>query len=179
MTSTTSEKIRMSIAALVLAGVSVLGRMDIRESEGEVLEAYTPVKGDVPTIGVGATTYEDGTPVRLGDKITPERSEALLQHHLKAAAKIVATCAPVPMHQHEFDVFVAFAFNVGAGRKGVKDGFCTLKNGNMPTMRRHLLAGNYDMACAELLKWTNFQGKPLRGLVLLRSRQYETCRGLA
>src|SRR3546814_8496799 len=32
-------------------------------------------KGDVPTIGHGSTRYEDGTRVRMGDTITPQRAD--------------------------------------------------------------------------------------------------------
>lgn len=165
------------IIAVALA-VSAAGLAAIMNHEGEKLTAYIPVPGDVPTISVGATTYEDGSKVKLGDKITPERSKKLLAYHAGLAAKEVARCAPVPMYQHEFDVYSAFVFNVGGGRAGVKDGFCTLKNGNMPTIRKKLLAYDYAGACSELKKWVNFQGKPLRGLVNLREKQYKMCMGI-
>lgn len=170
--------VRVGIAALALAGASLFGLDQIKKHEGEVLTAMIPVPGDVPTIGVGVTTYEDGTRVKLGDSITAARSQQLMSYHAKVAGQIVAKCAPVPMHQHEFDAFVGFVYNVGGGAKGVKDGFCVLKNGQPSSMRRHLLAGNYDRACAELLKWVNFQGKPLKGLVKRRSEEYALCRGL-
>lgn len=167
---------RARIIASLLA-VSAAGITAIYSHEGQRLAAYIPVPGDVPTIGVGATTYEDGSRVKLGDVITPERSKRLLEHHVKSAERGVIKCAPVPMTQDEFDVFVGFYMNVGGGKAGVKDGFCVLKNGSSTTMRKHLLAGRNELACAELLKWANFQGRPLKGLVMRREAEYKRCMG--
>ena len=49
------------LSAAVLVGIAV--------DEGFVGKAYTPVKGDVPTIGFGTTSG-----VKQGDTITPERA---------------------------------------------------------------------------------------------------------
>lgn len=88
-------------------------------------------------------------------------------------------CAPVPMHQYEFDAFASFTYNVGPGRAGVKDGFCELKRGGPSSIVRRLLAGDYTGACDALLSWDKFNGKPLRGLTLRREREREQCLGNA
>lgn len=51
---------------------------DIKESEGLELTAYWDDYGKVWTIGYGSTFYEDGSPVKEGDKITKKRAEELL-----------------------------------------------------------------------------------------------------
>ena len=66
---------------------------------------------------------------------------------------------------------------VGAGAKGVKDGFCTLKSGAPSTITRLLNAGDYAGACAAILAWGNYKGKPLRGLMLRRQQEYQQCMG--
>jgi lysozyme len=52
----------------------------LRHFEGERLQAYRDSE-NIPTIGIGATTYENGKPVKDGDRITRQRSEQLLSHH--------------------------------------------------------------------------------------------------
>lgn len=160
-------QLRLAVALLALIGVSSMGINEIAKHEGERLVAYTPVKGDVPTIGVGATTYEDGSRVKLGDKITPERSKQLLKHHVGIASKAVIQCAQVPMHRHEFDVYVSFTYNVGTRK------FCE------STMAKMLRSGDYAGACSQLKRWVNFQGNPLRGLVNRREIEYKMCMGAA
>ena len=55
---------------------------DIKESEGLELTAYWDEYGKVWTIGYGSTFYEDGSPVKEGDKITKKRAEELLKWYV-------------------------------------------------------------------------------------------------
>jgi GH24 family phage-related lysozyme (muramidase) len=51
----------------------------IQREEGEVLHPYRDQRGK-PTIGIGCTMYEDGTPVKMSDPaITHERALRLLR----------------------------------------------------------------------------------------------------
>lgn len=168
-----SARVRTAAAALALSAVGLIG---IAVSEGWEPVARPPVPGDVPTGGFGSTRAESG-PMKQGERIDPVRGLILLQRDASEAERIVQRCAPVPMHQHEFDAFVSFAYNVGPGKAGVKDGFCELRRGGPPTMLRRLLAGDYQGACDALMDWTNFQGRPLRGLTLRRQRERAQCRG--
>jgi len=59
---------RTTVAAL---GLSAAALVDLVLHEGYSDRAIIPVKGDVPTLGFGSTTRADGSPVRLGDTITP------------------------------------------------------------------------------------------------------------
>lgn len=61
---------------------SQIGKDLIKFFEGEKLTAYVCPAG-VPTIGVGSTFYEDGAKVKIGDKITKERSAQLFTNTLK------------------------------------------------------------------------------------------------
>lgn len=157
-----SERARTVIGALAL---SAAGLIALVSHEGFRDKAYIPVPGDVPTIGHGTTRYETGQPVRMGDRVTPERARILLQNDASAFARAVQRCAPVPMHQHEFDAFTSLAYNVGEGA------FCR------STLVRKLAAGDYAGACREILKWDKFQGQPLRGLTLRRQKEYQLCIG--
>lgn len=166
---------RTRIAAGIIS-LSAAGLIAIATSEGYEPVARPPVPGDVPTGGFGSTRSDAG-PMRHGERVDPVRAMRLLQRDASDAERIVQRCAPVPMHQHEYDVYVSFAYNVGAGAKGVKDGFCTLKSGAVPTVRKRLLAGDYEGACRALLEWDKFNGRPLRGLTLRRQREVRQCLG--
>jgi lysozyme len=84
----------------------------------------------------------------------------------------VKQCVKVPLHQHEYDAFVKFSYNVGPAA------FCS------STMVRKLNAGDYAGACAEFDRWTLFQGKDCRvrsnqcfGLVVRRQQERALCEG--
>ena len=84
----------------------------IKFFEGEKLNAYMCPAG-VPTIGVGSTFYEDGKKVKIGDKITKERSIQLLINTLKPFEKQVDTKIKIDINQQQFDALVSHTFNTG------------------------------------------------------------------
>lgn len=134
-------------------------------SEGLVLHAYVdPGTGGEPiTIGYGHTGG-----VRMGDVCTQEQAEAWLRSDCEWATALVNELVTVPLTQGQFNSLTSFAFNMGPGAKGVKDGFRVLANGNVPTIRRNLDAQNYAGAANEFPKWAN---PPLPGLVIRRARE--------
>ena len=109
----------------------------------ERLAPHIPTQGDVPTIGHGATRYEDGRPVRLTDPpITRARAEALARNLLSAdERRFTASIPGVALHQAEYDLYVDFIGQYGIG------------NWSKSSMRRHLLAGDYVAACNALLRY--------------------------
>ena len=128
--------------AVTLLGMSAAGFATWQASEGLTTVAVIPTKGDVPTIGHGSTRYEDGTPVRMGDTITPARAEVLARNLNSQAEKQFAASLPgVKLHQVEFDIYMDFVgqYGIGTWLKG--------------SPRRDLLAGNYSQACNDLLKY--------------------------
>lgn len=109
--------------------------------EGFSEQPYIPTKGDVPTIGYGATRYEDGTRVTLADPpITRHRAEELARNLLSVDEQRFRASIPgVYLHQDEYDLYLDFVGQYGIG---------TWRNSSM---RRHLLARNYVAACNALL----------------------------
>lgn len=130
-------KQRIAVAALTM---SAAGFATWQASEGFTDRAVIPTKGDVPTIGHGSTKYEDGRPVRMGDKITRDRAEVLARNLMTQDEKRFAASLPgVKLHQAEFDVYMDFVGQFGIG------------NWRGSSMRKRLMAGEYSGACNALL----------------------------
>lgn len=131
-----------------------------RRFEGLYLRPYLCPAG-VPTIGYGATFYEDGTRVSLTDPpITPERAAALLRHQLRTRfAPAVARLCPGARTPAERAALLDYTFNLGEG------------NLRVSTLRRKVNAGDWGAVPTELMKWVRAGGRVLLGLV--RRRQAE------
>lgn len=133
------------------------------QHEGFRDKAYTPVKGDRLTLGSGFTTREDGTPIRLGDTITREQSDTRLKKELWSYRTGISKCITVPVSENQADAFTSLSFNIGVSA------FCK------STLTRKLNQYDYEGACAEILRWDHFNGKPLRGLTNRRQDEYKQC----
>lgn len=160
---------RVAITALSLSAAGLVG---IALHEGYTDKAVTPLPGDVPTVGFGTTTRPDGSPVRMGDTVTPPQALTRALADVQKFEGALKQCVRVPLHQHEYDAFLSFAYNVGAGA------FCN------STMARRLNAGDYAGACAEFERWTFFQGRDCRdpsnrcqGLAKRRADERAKCEG--
>ena len=151
---------RQQVAALVLSASALIG-IAVHESYKDA--AYIPVAGDVPTIGFGSTINLDGTPVSLGQRTTPVAALKRLGKDIEKFETAVKTCAPVPMHQYEFDAYVSLTYNIGP------TAFCK------STLAKKLVQYDYEGACKEILRWDKFQGKSLNGLTIRRQEEYKTC----
>lgn len=143
----------MEIAVQVAAALA-------RRFEGLYMTPYLCSAG-VPTIGYGATYYENGTRVTLQDPpITRERAEALLLWMVrKVYLPAVVLLCPHVDDANRLAALIDFAFNLGSKR---------LKSS---TLRRKVNAGDWDAVPAELRKWTRGGGVVLRGLVLRREAE--------
>ncbi len=148
---------RIQIASLTLSAATLVG---IAVHEGYRSDAYTPVAGDVPTIGFGTTEN-----VKFGDKISVERALVRLLDDASEFEQAVKRCAPVPMYQYEFDAYVSLSYNIGSGA------FCS------STLVKKLNSGDYVGACEQILRWDRFKGKPLAGLTKRRQQEYKQCLG--
>ena len=136
-----NAQLRQRIAVSLLS-LSAAGFATWQASEGYTPVAVIPTKGDVPTIGHGSTRYEDGSPVRMGDTITPARAEVLARNlNSQAEKQFAASIQGVKLYQDEFDLFMDFIgqYGIDTWRKG--------------SPRKSLLAGNYVQACNDLLKY--------------------------
>lgn len=148
---------RSSIAALVTSATVLVG---IAVHEGYRDEAYTPVPGDVPTIGFGTT---EG--VKPGQKTTPERALIALLKDAEEKKGAIQKCVKVPLYQHELDAYVSLSYNIGSAA------FCA------STLVKKLNKEDYAGACAEIKRWDKFKGKPLAGLTKRRAEEYRLCVG--
>lgn len=104
---------RTTIAALSLSAAALVG-IAIHESYTE--EAVIPTKNDRPTVGFGSTFREDGSPVQLGDTITPPKALARTLAHIQKDESGIKRCVRVPLYQAEYDTMVDFAYQYGVAR---------------------------------------------------------------
>lgn len=81
--------------------------------EGYTDTAVVPVKGDRPTIGFGSTYREDGSPVQLGDTITPPKALARALSHIQKDEVGLKRCVTAPVLQVEYDIMVDHAYQYG------------------------------------------------------------------
>lgn len=157
---------RFGLGALALSAAGLVG---IVVQEGYSDAAIIPVKGDVPTIGFGSTTG-----VKLGDKTTPPRALARALADVQAYEGALKRCVTVPLYQHEYDAYVSLAYNIGP------TAFCS------SMLVKKLSAPDYPGACAEILRWKNFQGHDCSkaeykslcgGLWTRRQAEFKQCMG--
>lgn len=153
---------RIAVALLSLSGAGLVGLV---VSEGYRGEAYIPVPGDVPTIGYGSTTHDDGSPVKLGDKTDPIKALQRKQRDITRFEGALKKCVTVPMHQHEFDAWLSFTYNVG------EEAFCK------STAVKLLNSGDYEGACRQMPRWVNVKGRRVQGLVNRREQEMRQCLG--
>lgn len=131
-----------------------------RRFEGFYPRPYLCPAG-VPTIGYGATYYEDGARVTLRDApIDQARAEALLLWHLRHVylPAVLALC-PGLDDPERAAALIDFTFNLGAG---------SLKTS---TLRRKVNAGQWDEVPAQLRRWNKAGGRVLRGLTARREAE--------
>ena len=131
----------------------------IRKYEGLRLQAYICPSG-LPTIGFGATFYENGSKVQLSDKITRERADQLLFFQVSLFTGEVRRTVKSNLNDNQLGALVSFCFNVGGGAFSRS----TLAkkanaNPNDPTIRN------------EFMRWTRGGGKVLPGLVKRREEE--------
>lgn len=167
-TMSKAQRVRVAVAALTLSATAFAGW---QASEGFTDRAVIPTKGDVPTIGHGSTRYEDGSPVRMGDRITRARAAELARNLMRADEQAFAASLPgARLHQGEFDVYMDYTGQFGIG------------NWRRSSMRRHVLAGEYVRACEALLQYrfaakydcsTTINGRPNKRCWGVWTRQLE------
>jgi lysozyme len=150
----------MNRAPIISLGISGIALVGLLVAEGYRDTAYIPVAGDVPTIGFGTTQN-----VRMGDKITVPQALNRALDDVQKFEGAMKRCVKVPLHQYEYDAYLSLTYNIGEGA------FCR------STLVRKLNAGDYEGACKQILRWNNFQGRPLRGLTIRREKEYKQCIG--
>lgn len=141
------------LAAAIAAGLC-------KRFEGIFLKPYL-CPALVPTIGAGATYYENGVRVTLADPaITMERAMSLLMFHIRQVylPAVKALCPGCDTPEH-LAAIVDFCFNLGQS---------ALRSS---TMRRYINLGRWTDVKRELLKWVKAGGRVQRGLQLRRQAE--------
>ena len=129
---------RTAIGALSLSAAALVGLLT---HEGYTDRAVVPVQGDRPTVGFGSTFRDDGSPVQMGDTITPQKAVARTHAHIQRDESGIKRCVTAPLYQHEYDQMVSFAYQYG-----------------VPTLCRSSIvryanAGRYAESCEGYLKY--------------------------
>ena len=138
----------------------------IKQFEGLRLDAYAATESEkqrnIWTIGFGNITYENGTKVKKGDKITQQRAEELFKYFADRFASNIDTKVTVPITQNQFNAIVSLAYNIGLG------------NFQKSTLLKKLNRNPNDKTIKdEFLKWINAGGRKLQGLVNRRKKEIE------
>jgi lysozyme len=134
----------------------------IKHFEGLRLTAYL-CSGGIPTIGYGATFYEDGRNVNLGDVITQQEANELYIETLSQFERDVSELLDgIPINQNQFDALVSFAFNLGIASLA------------QSTLLNKVKSNHNDTAIAiEFDKWVFAGGQRINGLVIRRKKEAE------
>jgi lysozyme len=129
--------------------------------EGCKLTAYKCPAGK-PTIGYGFCTYLDGSPVKLGDRITQEDADIMLAKKVDEYRTQVARVVPGTLPAGAVDALTSFAYNVGVAAL------------QRSTLLKKIKTNKLDLKGikAEFLKWNKSNGKELAGLTNRRVREY-------
>jgi len=133
----------------------------IKQFEGFYGNAYL-CPASVPTIGFGSTMWADGRKVKLGEMISMENAEKLLQWEINNK---VHCLNKLRLNQNQFDALMSFVYNVGIGN--------LMKS---TLYKKALLNPNDETIRDEFMKWNKARVKgvltPLKGLT--RRRQAES-----
>ena len=133
----------------------------IQEFEGFRERAYVDTDG-TPVIGYGLSRV-DGRKVRLGDRISVAKANAVLSQQVLELRSQVESMVTVELNDNQLSALTSFAFNVGIY------GF------ESSTLRKKLNAGDYAGAANEFPRWNkaHIRGKkvPLAGLTRRREAE--------
>jgi lysozyme len=135
---------RIAITALSLSAAGFAGLV---VHEGYTDRALIPVPGDRPTVGFGSTFRDDGSPVRMGDTITPPQAVVRSLNHIQKDETRLKQCVTAPLYQAEYDILVDWSYQHGA------DAACR------STLVRLINQGQYRAACEQYLRWRFVAGR--------------------
>lgn len=159
---------RSHVAGFALSASALVGLI---AHEGYTEKAVIPVKGDRPTVGFGSTFKEDGSPVKIGDTITPQKAIARTLIHVQKDETKLRSCVTAPLSQVEYDLMVGFAYQYGAAKLCASP---IVKQAN---------AGNYAASCEGYLQYKKVDGydcstpgnKRCPGVWARSQERYKTC----
>lgn len=159
--------------------LSAAGRAEMQTFEGRRNKLYDDKTGKTiaraadakgfPTIGIGHLVQRSDSSYD-GKTLTEAQIDALFATDVKWAEDCINGLG-LNLKQNEFDALVSFVYNVGPGKKGVKDGLVTLRSGEPSSVLRNMRAGNIRAAGDSLLSWTRSAGVVMSGLVKRRQAE--------
>jgi lysozyme len=110
---------------------------------------------NVATIGFGSTYYGDGRKVVLTDLPMSEKEAhdlLMIELHHTYLPGTLRLCPNLAAHEKRLNAIVDFCYNLGVGRL------------QSSTLRRKVVAEDWEGAKEELLKWNKGGGRVLAGL---------------
>ncbi len=139
----------------------------IKKWEGVKRNPYLDVAG-VPTIGVGFTTYLDGTKVTMKDPplddIQINRILSVKLDEFSIQVKmLLGDALIVSLPQEALDAIISFSYNLGTGNLAKSTLLKRLKESKL----------NFDAIETEWMKWVYAGGKKVNGLVNRRKEEYQ------
>jgi len=144
--------------ALAIAGASLLALVGNFEGSQQVAYADRLAYG-VPTVCNGHT----GPDVKVGEKWTVERCNAILVKDIEAHGERLLSCVTVAINQHEYDAYTSWAYNIGTGAA------CG------STAIKLLNSGRRVESCNQLLRWDRAGGRVVKGLTNRRKAERDLC----
>lgn len=135
------------------------GKALIKRFEGLRLKPYKCPAG-VWTVGFGHTGPDVDKWAAAGKSITNHQADVILDLDLERFEECVERLAP-GLSDNQFSALVSFAFNLGEAALAKS------------TLLKHTLAGRYDDAAGEFMKWKYAAGRVLPGLVKRRAAERE------
>jgi len=130
----------------------------IKREEGLSLTAYNDAGGW--SIGYG---HYLGTEKTV-EQITQDMAESWLAQDMDSAAQMIVDNVTVALTQNQFDALTSFLYNLGS--RGLIGG-----ESGPATWLTMLNSGDYDGAAAQLLRWSNSEGRHNPVLAQRRERE--------
>jgi len=146
-------KIRVAVGGLAISASALVG---LAVNEGYLGTAYRDI-GGVPTIGFGETQG-----VQMGQKTDPVRALIKLNESATNITRQAMACVTVPLSQGEYDAYVSFSYNLGAGS------FCKYI---APVLNKL----EYDAACQKILLFDHVGTQKIAGLTRRRQEEFSKC----
>lgn len=139
----------------------------LKKLEGLRERAY-PDMGGRWTIG-----YGHAQDVKEGDKISPSMAEILLTKDVVSVWEMIEPFLPSKLTDNQRAALISFTFNVGCGKKAIKDGFLELKGGEKSTLLKLLQERPDDTfkIADEFLHWIYVHGEASSGLCTRRTQE--------
>lgn len=115
----------------------------ITSFEGFSSKPYIDIAGH-PTIGYGATYYQDGRRVAMNDRpITKESALEFKMYHLRQTENAVNKLVKLGINQNQFDALVSWVYNLGEGNLKTSTILKKINaNPNDPTIKNSWLQWN-------------------------------------